>query len=113
VENLCGGKRRMLPTGKAKLFWLIDLYTLGHHDTGTFCREFERTYNFEVEKAELSISERSAFEGLFDTVTVYSPFPDELKMIPFYRSAEQSSRSGCCGKIKARSRKFELIPILK
>ncbi len=79
----------MLPIGKAKLIWLINLYTLGHHDTGTFCREFERAYNFEVEKAELSISERSAFEGLFDTVTVYSPFPDELKTIPFYRSAEQ------------------------
>ena len=79
----------MLPTGKAKLYWLINLYTLGHHDVGTFCKEFERTYNFEVEKAELSLAERSAFSGLFDTVTMYSPFPEELKSIRFYRSAEQ------------------------
>lgn len=79
----------MLPTGKAKLYWLVDLHMSGHHDVGTFCKEFERTYNFEVKKAELSISEQSAFDGLFDTVTMYSPFPDELKTIPFYRSGEQ------------------------
>src|SRR5260370_42085137 len=79
----------MLPTGKAKLYWLIDLYMSGHHDVGTFCKEFERTYNFEINKAELSAVERSAFGDLFSKVTMYSAFQPELETIPIYQSAEQ------------------------
>ena len=79
----------MLPTGKAKLYWLIDLYTSGHHDVRTFCKEFEQTYNFEIDKAEFSAVEQSAFADLFSRVTMYSPFKRELQTVPFYQSAEQ------------------------
>jgi hypothetical protein len=79
----------MLPTGRAKLYWLIDLYTSGHHDVGTFCKEFEQTYNFEVDNSELSADELTAFANLFEKVTVYSPFKEELKTVPFYQSADQ------------------------
>jgi hypothetical protein len=79
----------MLPIGKAKLYWLIELYTSGHHDVGTFCKEFERAYNFEIDKSELSADEQAAFADLFEKATLYSPFKKELETIPIYQSAEQ------------------------
>ena len=77
-----------LPTGRLKLYWLIDLYLSGHHDVRTFCREFERTYNFEVQDSELAIREQSAFSELFNKVIMFSPFEAELKNVPIYVSAE-------------------------
>jgi hypothetical protein len=79
----------MLPTGKARLYWLINLYASGHLDVGTFCKEFEHTYNFEVDKSALSGREREAFAELFEKVVLYSPFPNELATVPFYQSAAQ------------------------
>jgi hypothetical protein len=78
-----------LPTDRAKLYWLIELFLSGHHDTGTFCKEFERTYNLEVDRSKLSPDEQAVFGGLFDQVALYSPFEDELKSIPIYKSAGQ------------------------
>lgn len=78
-----------LPTGKAKLFWLIDVYRSGAQDVGTFCKEFERAYNFEVDKTELSARERAAFDALFSKATLYSPFPLERASVPIYQSAQQ------------------------
>jgi hypothetical protein len=82
-------KAKMLPTGIAKLYWLIELYTSGHHDVRTFCKEFERTFNFEVDKQGLSAEELATFGDLFQKVTVYSPYPDELERVPFYQSEAQ------------------------
>jgi hypothetical protein len=79
----------MLPTGRAKLYWLIDLYASGHHDVRTFCREFEHAYNLEVDRSELSAKEQQVFGGLFDKVVFYSPYPSELATIPTYQSAAQ------------------------
>ena len=79
----------MLPTGTAKLYWLIRLYVSGHHDVGTFCKEFERTYNFEVDRSELSPPEHTVFADLFGKVVLYSPFRQDLHAYPAYRSAEQ------------------------
>lgn len=93
----------MLPTGKAKLYWLIDLYLSGHHDVRTFCKEFEQTYNFEIEKAELSAAELSAFGDLFSTVIMYSPFPSELATVPIYRSAEQIRAAVSAAQAKLQS----------
>ena len=76
-----------LPTGRAKLYWLIDLYLDGHHDVGTFCREFERAYNFEIQKSELLPEEQSAFGELFNKVVMFSPFEEELRKIPIYLGA--------------------------
>jgi hypothetical protein len=79
----------MLPTGKDKLYWLIRLFVSDHHDIRTFCREFEQTYNIEVDGADLSARERTVFGELFNKVVLYSPFPEEIKIYPAYQSAEQ------------------------
>jgi hypothetical protein len=78
-----------LPTGRLKLYWLIDLYLSDHHDVRTFCREFHNAYNFEVKKAELTAEENDAFGALFDKVVMYSPIEAELKTVPFYVSAAE------------------------
>jgi hypothetical protein len=83
---------QMLPTGNAKLYWLIELYMSGHHDVGTFCKEFEHTYNFEIDRAELSAAERSAFGDLFSKVTMYSPLQLELQTIPVVRAQSKSEK---------------------
>lgn len=79
----------MLPTGIEKLYWLIRLYLSDHHDVRTFCREFETTYNLEIDKSQLSAQERTVFAELFNKVIFYSPFPEEIKVYPAYQSAEQ------------------------
>jgi hypothetical protein len=79
----------MLPSGKDKLYWLIRLFVSDHHDLRTFCREFETTYNFEVDDSELSVQERAVFGDLFNKVILYSPFPEEIKIYPAYQSTEQ------------------------
>jgi hypothetical protein len=78
-----------LPQGRDKLYWLMDLLMTDHHDVGTFCKEFERTYNFETDRSTLTDSERAAFSALFDKVVVYSPFPDERAIVPGYQTGEQ------------------------
>lgn len=74
---------------RAKLFWLIELYLSDHHDVGTFCEGFERTYNFEIDRSELSADELAVFGDLFDKVSTFSPFKNELKICPHYTSKEQ------------------------
>jgi hypothetical protein len=78
-----------LPQGRDKLFWLMDLLMVEHHDAGTFCREFERTFNFEVDMTTLSDAERKAFSALFDKVVWYSPYPVERQVVPNYQSGAQ------------------------
>jgi hypothetical protein len=78
-----------LPVKRAKLFWLIELYLSDHQDVGTFCKEFERTYNFEINRSELSADELAIFGDLFDKVSMFSSFENELKIYPHYTSKEQ------------------------
>jgi len=78
-----------LPLGRDKLYWLMDLLMADHHDAGTFCKEFERTYNFETDKAALSDAERVAFSELFAKVVRYSPFPDERQAVPTYQGGAE------------------------
>jgi hypothetical protein len=78
-----------LPQGRDKLFWLMDLLMVEHHDAGTFCKEFERTFNLEVDKTTLSDAEREAFSALFDKVVWYSPYSGDRKVIPSYQSGAQ------------------------
>jgi hypothetical protein len=67
----------------------MDLLMADHHDAGTFCREFERTYNLEIDKTQLTDVEREAFSKLFDKIAWYSPFPHERQAIPRYLSGAQ------------------------
>ncbi|MHC2253825.1 hypothetical protein ACVILK_003517 [Bradyrhizobium embrapense] len=78
-----------LPRGRAKLYWLIDLFLSDHHDVRTFCSEFERSYNFEVDRAELSAEELVVFGGLFRKVVMYSRFEDDLMAYPAYVDGKQ------------------------
>jgi hypothetical protein len=78
-----------LPTGRVKLYWLIDLFLSDHHNVRTFCSEFARTYNFEVDRARFSADELVVFGDLFDKVVMYSPFDDDLKNYPLYVDAKQ------------------------
>lgn len=73
-----------LPTRRAKLYWLINLFLSNHLDVRTFCQEFEQTYNFDVDRSELSADELAAFGRLFDNAVMYSPFEDERKVYPGY-----------------------------
>jgi len=66
------------------LYWLIAEYQQGHINTQTFCTEFERTYNLELEKKQLLEGERHAFRTLFDKVVYYSPIPEERARIVNY-----------------------------
>ena len=54
-----------------------------------FCEEFERIYNFELEKEKLSEKEKIVFKNLFNKVVYYSPFFEELEGIPNYVSDQE------------------------
>lgn len=76
-------------TPRERLYWLLDLFKTEQLDTEAFCREFERTYNLELNKADLISKEASAFAALFDKVIWFSPFPEERTRIPNYLGEEQ------------------------
>lgn len=76
-------------TSRERLYWLISLFKGGQLSTDAFCREFERSYNFELNKADLSPQEGSAFAALFDKVVWFSPFPEERARIPNYLGEEE------------------------
>lgn len=65
---------------------LIESVFVQEISVGTFCEHFERVYNFELEVAGLTATERSVFEELFNKVVYYSPFPEERQKIPNYLS---------------------------
>lgn len=53
-------------------------------DADEFCEQFERLYNFEVDKHALSDQEKRVYDALFDKVVYYSPFADEVDAVPNY-----------------------------
>lgn len=69
---------------RTRLYALIERLCEGAASVEEFCSQFERTYNFEIDKAQLSDAESSAFSALFDKIVWYSPFPEERKKIPNY-----------------------------
>lgn len=50
----------------------------------SFCEQFERVYNLELDKATLQGAESVAFGELFERVVWYSPFPNERENISNY-----------------------------
>ncbi len=74
---------------RERLYWLIESFESGALDVAVFCREFEHTYNLELDKTTLSPIEASAFSDLFEKVIWYSPCPEERTRIPNYLSEEQ------------------------
>lgn len=68
---------------------LISDFLSGEIETQAFCDRFERTFNFDTDKAALSEREHGALERLFDEVVYYSPFPEDRAVIPHYRDEAQ------------------------
>ena len=80
----------MMKSNAAKrLKQIIELVLAGKMDIGDFCEEFERIYNFELEKANLSEKEQQVFETLFNRVVYYSPFAGEREKIPNYLGEDE------------------------
>lgn len=63
---------------------LIELLLAARLDVSEFCEEYERLFNFELEKKSLPEGELRALERLFNKVVYYSPFAEERKKIPNY-----------------------------
>jgi len=51
-----------------------------------FCENFERLYNFELDRKSLSEKEKGAFADLFNKVVWFSPYPEEREAVPHYLS---------------------------
>jgi hypothetical protein len=54
-----------------------------------FCEAYERAYNLEINKSELTPAERATFQQLFDEVVYYSPYEDDRVNYPGYRDDGQ------------------------
>jgi hypothetical protein len=78
---------------RLRLRRLVAEFRSGKLDAESFCPRFENTYNLELDKRTLSRDEAEAFAALFEQVIWYSPFPDERRQIPNYRSEEDIARA--------------------
>jgi len=67
---------------KRYLHQLIKEFRDGKIECTIFCSEFERIYNFDVNKESFSEVEATAFGDLFEKVVWYSPYPKERAEIP-------------------------------
>jgi hypothetical protein len=79
----------MMETDSQRLYWLLRSYCEGNIDSKSFCDAFEMAFNYEVDKSQLSAREHAIFKALFDEVVYFSPFPEEIKIFPLYRSSAQ------------------------
>lgn len=66
------------------LYKLLTLLNDGQIDVAEFCFEFERAWNFDIDKKELSEYESQIYNAIFDKIVWYSPFPEEREEIPNY-----------------------------
>jgi hypothetical protein len=63
---------------------LIKEFLSSELDVDTFCSEYERLYNFELDSSSTSKELRISLEKLFDIVVMYSPFEGDRAAIPNY-----------------------------
>lgn len=63
---------------------LIRDFLDGHLEVTSFCDQFEKMYNLDLDKGVLSPVEAEAFRVLFDKIVWYSPYPEERAQIPNY-----------------------------
>lgn len=76
-------------SNKEQLWYLIDELLVGSYDINTFCDEFIRIYNFEVDYISLSQKERESFEELRGMAARFSDKDEELKIPGMYFSKEK------------------------
>ncbi len=77
----------MTESARFRLHRLLAEYRAGALDAEAFCQAFEHTYNMELDKRTLSTRESEVFAELFESVTWFSPFPDEVARIAHQRAA--------------------------
>lgn len=71
-------------THKEELWYLINGLLKGSYEIKTFCSEFTRIYNFEVNYDELNNYEKKEFSDLSDMAGRFSDDEDELKIYNLY-----------------------------
>jgi hypothetical protein len=74
---------------RGRLYALLPRLRSGDLDVPTFCSAFERIYNLELDRKELSDHETLVFSELFDRVVWFSPYAAERREIPNYLSEEE------------------------
>lgn len=72
------------PSAGERLRGLLRQALDGALDVGAFCDSFERAYNLEIDKGELTERERAAVKTLFERIVWYSPCEAEQRSIPNY-----------------------------
>lgn len=75
-------------TEKEQLWYLINGVLNGTYDIKTFCTEFTRIYNLEVDYEQLSEQENSEFEDLCGMAGRFSDDRGELEIPNMYYSEE-------------------------
>lgn len=78
---------------RLRLHRLVQEFRAKTLDTKTFCEQFERTYNLELDKTSLSGREATAFGQLFEEVVWYSPFHEDRAEYPGYRTEFDIARA--------------------
>ncbi len=78
--------RRIPPdrTPLDRLLWLMRLVDRGKLSVEAFCREFERGYVLELDRATIGVGEATALALVFDRVVWYTPFPRDREEYPGY-----------------------------
>ena len=75
-------------TEKEQLWYLINGVLSGTYDVKTFCTEFTRIYNLEVDYEQLSEQEKLEFGDLCEMAGRFSDNEEELKIPNMYYSKE-------------------------
>ena len=74
---------------REQLWYLINGVIDGSYEVKIFYDEFERIYNFETDKAQLTEQEKSEFEELSRMAARFSEFEEDLKISNMYFSKEE------------------------
>ena len=90
-------------TAREQLWYLINGVIDGSYEVKIFYDEFERIYNFETDKAQLTEQEKREFEELFRMVARFSEFEEDLKIPNLYFSGEE---------VLAKAKEVQNIPHL-
>jgi len=80
------GAHRIPPdrTPLDRLFWLMRLVHRRELSVEAFCREFERCYVLELDRATIGAREATALALVFDRAAWYTPFPRDRRQYPGY-----------------------------
>jgi hypothetical protein len=57
---------------KKRLYWIIEKYLSGEIDAWIFCDDFYESYDLEIDSANLSLTEKTAFQELGEVAGRYS-----------------------------------------